>query len=185
MWIIAGVLLGVVVLASLAGLHTGPHAHLVAGVAGVAAAVWLVVMLAMGGSGTLLWGLLVADLVVAVGVGWTAWRALTAPPVSVHHEVLSTHGLSLESAEGIAVGDLDPEGIVRVRGEQWSAVSMNGTVRSGEPVQVLRAEGVRLEVWGEFGESLPTEGLFRLEPVSLDGTDIGLTGGDRGLGLGA
>ena len=31
MWIVAGVLLGVVVLASLAGLHAGPHAHLAAG----------------------------------------------------------------------------------------------------------------------------------------------------------
>jgi len=28
MWVIAGVLLGLLVLASLVGFHTGPHAHL-------------------------------------------------------------------------------------------------------------------------------------------------------------
>ena len=43
MWIIAGVLLGLVVLASLVGFHSGPHAHVAAGVVGVLAAAWLVV----------------------------------------------------------------------------------------------------------------------------------------------
>ena len=60
---------------------------------------------------------------------------------------------SLEGAEGVAVSDLAPEGIVRVRGEQWSAVSVNGTVRSGTRVQVLRAAGVHLDVWGEDAEA--------------------------------
>ena len=36
MWVIAGVLLGLVVLASLIGFHVGPHAHVAAGVLGVA-----------------------------------------------------------------------------------------------------------------------------------------------------
>ena len=35
MWVIAGVLLGLVVLASLIGFHVGPHAHVAAGVLGV------------------------------------------------------------------------------------------------------------------------------------------------------
>ena len=36
MWVIAGVLLGLVVLASLIGFHVGPHAHVAAGVFGAA-----------------------------------------------------------------------------------------------------------------------------------------------------
>src|SRR5581483_11074521 len=38
MWVVAGVLVGLVVLASLVGFHTGPHGHVVASLLGVAAA---------------------------------------------------------------------------------------------------------------------------------------------------
>ena len=67
--------------------------------------------------------------------------------------------VALEGAEGVAVGDLHPSGIVRVNGEDWSARSMNGAVRAGTPVQVLRVVGVRLEVWGD--ETLPAPGRAR------------------------
>lgn len=143
MWIVAGVLLGVVVLASLVGFHTGPHSHVVAGVVGLVAAVWLVVMAVDGRSAPLLWALLSADVVVSAGVGVMGWIGLTHPPGT------SPRHLRLEGAEGVALGDLEPEGIVTVRGEQWSARSMNGRVRAGGRVQVLRVEGVHLEVWGE------------------------------------
>jgi hypothetical protein len=53
-----------------------------------------------------------------------------------------------------------------VGGEQWSAVSMNGTVRSGGPVQVLRADRVRLEVWGEEAEVDHAPVSFALTPIS-------------------
>ena len=49
----------------------------------------------------------------------------------------------------VAVGNLDPEGIVRVNGENWSAVAVNAPVPAGTPVQVVRVAGVRLEVWGD------------------------------------
>jgi len=39
-----------------------------------------------------------------------------------------------------------------VNAENWSAVATNGTVRSGTRVQVLRVDGVRLEVWGDKTE---------------------------------
>jgi len=72
------------------------------------------------------------------------------------------HLSSLDGAEGVAVSDLVPEGIVRVGGEQWSALSVNGTARSGTPVQVLRTAGVRLEVWAEGAESAIDHGVFSL-----------------------
>jgi len=157
MWIIAGVLLGLVVLTSLVGFHSGPHAHVVAGVIGVLASIWLVSMAVEGRSAPILWALLSADLVVSAGVGAMAWYGLSERGTAGH-----LHS-SLVSAEGIAVSDLAPEGIVRVRGEQWSAVSANGTVRAGTRVQVLRAAGVRLEVWGEDAEAVPADRVLGLD----------------------
>ena len=147
MWVIAGILLGLVVLVSLLGFHSGPHLHATAGVIGGIGAAWLVLMAVDGRSAPLLWALLVADLVVSAGVGFLAWKGLRAsvtagPPIA-----------SLEGTEGVAVTDLVPAGIVRVHGEQWSASSVNGTVRAGTRVQVLRAGGVRLDVWGEESEA--------------------------------
>ena len=86
-----------------------------------------------------------ADLVVSAGIGTLAWKALTTPEISVK----GRHLISPDGAEGVALGDLDPDGIVRVNGENWSAVALNGTVKAGSPVQVLRIAGVRLEVWGD------------------------------------
>ncbi|MDR3647459.1 MAG: NfeD family protein [Acidimicrobiales bacterium] len=157
MWVIAGVLLGLLVLASLVGFHTGPHAHFAAGVIGVCAAAWLVFMAVDGRSAPVLWALLSADVVVSAGMGIMAWNGLSGRATAVHH----VH--SLEGSEGVAVGDLTPVGIVRVGGEDWSAVSVNGNVRSGGRVQVLRAAGLRLDVWGEDIEALPEDGTFSLD----------------------
>jgi membrane-bound ClpP family serine protease len=164
MWVIAGVLLGLVVLASLIGFHVGPHAHVAAGVFGVLAAAWLVVMAVDGRSAPVLWALLSADLVVSAGIGTLAWKGLTTRGINV----ADRHLVSPNGAEGVAIGDLDPEGIVRVNGENWSAVAVNGPVRAGTPVQVVRVAGVRLEVWGdetaaacggnELDVAIPTEG---------------------------
>lgn len=157
MWVIAGVLLGLVVLASLVGFHSGPHAHVVAGVIGALGAGWLVFMVVDGRSAPVLWALLSADLVLTAGVGVSAWNGLSGRGTAAHRLG------SPEGAEGVAVSDLAPEGIVRVRGEQWSAVSANGIVRAGSRVQVLRAAGVHLEVWGDDAEAVPTEGMFSLQ----------------------
>jgi membrane-bound ClpP family serine protease len=157
MWIVAGVLLGLVVLASLVGFHSGPHTHVVAGVIGVVAALWLVIMAVQGRSAPILWALLSADLVVSAGVGAMAWYGIKFHGRPGHPLI------SPEGAEGIALSDLSPEGIVRVRGEQWSAVCLNGNVRAGARVQVLRAPGVRLEVWSDDAEVVPGHGVFSLD----------------------
>lgn len=149
MWIVAGVLLGAVLLASVAGFHVGPHAHVVAAVIGVVAAGWLILMAATGYSATVLWVLLGADVIVAVGIGVMGWVSLTRTGASTAGAAVGR----LEGQEGVALSDLSPEGIVRVRGEQWSAESMNGSVPAGSRVQVLGTKGVRLEVWGEPPES--------------------------------
>lgn len=148
MWLVAGILLGGVVLAGIAGAHTGPHAHVLAALTGLLAAGWLGIMVAQGRAAPLLWTLLGCDLAVSAGVGALAWQGLAArqrePRVPSERQLVSVEG-----AHGVAVGELAPEGIVRVRGEDWSAVAVNGVVPAGTPVQVLWARGVRLQVWGE------------------------------------
>ena len=149
MWIVAGILLGVVVAGSLIGFHSGPHTHVVAGVVGILAAAWLALMASEGRSATLVWLLFVADLVVSTAIGVMGWTAIRRSSGLAGR----TSSRPLEGAEGVAVTDLTPDGVVRVRGEQWSATCVNGTLRAGSSVQVLHG-GVRLEVWGEHPHDL-------------------------------
>jgi membrane-bound ClpP family serine protease len=166
MWVVAGVLLGVVVLASLIGFHSGPHAHVAAGVAGALAAVWLVLMAVIGQRSAALWAVLAADLVVSAGIGVMAWKGLASRhvPVALHHGVRS-----IEGADAVAVSQLAPDGIVRARGEQWSAVALDGPIDAGQRVHVVGGDGVRLEVMG--GAAGPPAGaeLFSLEDGSSEG----------------
>ena len=165
MWIITGVLLGLLCLAAIFGFHLGPHTHTVAGVLGVLTGGWLVYVLIERGSGPGLWSILGADLLVAAGLGVLAWKGISG----YRHEVAAEHRHPLEGAEGVAVSDLAPGGIIRIRGEEWSATSVNGTARQGSVVQVLRAVGVRLEVWSEGAEQRSREGLFTLDEVAREG----------------
>jgi membrane-bound ClpP family serine protease len=159
MWIITGVLLGAIFLATVVGFHAGPHAHVVAGVIGLVVAGWLAYLVLARGATSVLWPLLIADLVVSAGVGALAWRGLSASGSATE----TFHLSSVEGAEGVAVSELAPEGIVSVRGEQWSAMSVNGTAPARSRVQVLRADGVRLEVWSEEAEAGSTERLFSFD----------------------
>jgi membrane-bound ClpP family serine protease len=151
-WVVTGVLLGLVVLASLMGFHVGPHAHLLAGILGVLAGLSLAILAVEGNGSGLLWVLLAADLSMSAGVGYLSWRGLfhRDQPFAEHRL------LTRARAEGVAISDLDPQGIVRVQGEEWTAVAINAPVRRGSQVQVVGHGGVRLEVWGE--ESPPTVG---------------------------
>ena len=145
MWFVAAVLIAAMATTVLAGFHTGPHTHLVGSAIGVVAATWLVVMAVEGHSLPLLIALLVAVLLVATGVGFLAWRGLRGgPPASVDS---STN--PIEGSHGKALTALNPEGIVRVRGENWSATALNGAIEEGDVIQVINAKGVHLEVWGE------------------------------------
>jgi membrane-bound serine protease (ClpP class) len=49
-------------------------------------------------------------------------------------------------ATGVVVADLDPQGVVQVQSEPWTAVSASGPLRAGETVEVVGAEGLRLKV---------------------------------------
>lgn len=158
MWIVVGVLFALVLVALVMGFHAGPVAHIAAVAVGILAAIWLVIMGIEGRSAPILWALLSADVALSATAGAVAWKGLTEP-----HPRVRRIGLPSEGVEGVAVTNLVPEGIARVGGEQWSVVSVNGDVRAGTRVQVLRASGVRLDVWGEDPEVVPLEWTARLE----------------------
>jgi membrane-bound ClpP family serine protease len=150
MWIGVGVLLGLVVVASVLGFHFGPHGHVIGMALGVVAAIWLLIMAATGQSRPLLWVLLGADVAISFGLAAFAWNGLK-------FGIRQLPGLShtnLVGAEGTAITDLDPAGIVRVRGENWSATSVNGSVPAGTQVQIIEASGVRLNVWAEGADAM-------------------------------
>lgn len=152
MWVAAGILLGIVVLSAIAGTHLGPHLHVISSVAGVVAAVWLVIMAAIGYADPVLYVLLAADVTMSAAVGLAGWKALKTPGILAW---TNEPPPSIEGKMGVAVSALDPSGVVRIGGEQWTAVSLNGSVPKGGTVQAINVRGVRLEVWGETaGESL-------------------------------
>lgn len=148
MWAVAGALLGVFVVLSVLGALTAPHLHLGALVAGAAAAVALVIVALADSTSGVAWALFGVDVCASALVGLSAWRAL-------HHLRASGPGApgaptrALLGAQGVALGALEPDGVVRVGGEQWSAVSVNGPAPAGARVQVVGISGLRLEVWNE------------------------------------
>ncbi|HUJ65638.1 MAG TPA: NfeD family protein [Acidimicrobiales bacterium] len=143
MSVLAAVLLGSVVVVSLVGFHAGPHLHAVGSALGLAAAVVLILLAIEGHPAPWVWALFACDAAVSAGLGYLAWRGLRS-------RAMPEGGvLTGRASEGIALTELAPEGIVRIHGEQWSAVAVNPPVHAGATVHVTSRGGVRLEVWGE------------------------------------
>jgi membrane-bound ClpP family serine protease len=164
MWVITGVLLGMFCVVAVLGFHAGPHTHGVAGALGVLAGGWLVYLVIERDSSPGLWSILGVDLLASGALAVLAWKGIS----HYRGEVAADHRHPLEGVEGVAVSELAPGGIIRVRGEEWSAISVNGPAPRGGHVQVLRATGVRLEVWSEEAEKHPRDGLFSLGEVASE-----------------
>ncbi len=79
--------------------------------------------------------LLAAFFLFAVSAGVRAQRA----------KPRSGGGL-LVDAIGVARSRIDPEGMVYVQGEMWSAVSVGGPIDAGQPVRVVSLDGLRVRV---------------------------------------
>lgn len=76
-----------------------------------------------------------AFFLVAVGLGLRAQRRKP-----------TTGMQGMIGASGIAITDLQPEGAVRVHGEIWSALSIDGTLPTGTDIVVEGADNFRLRV---------------------------------------
>jgi membrane-bound ClpP family serine protease len=167
MWFVADFLLAFVVIASVLGFHIGPHSHAAAGIAGAIAAIWLLTMAATGQAAPLLWVALGADVVLTAGVGTIGWKGLQAKDMPA----LPLPNDRLIGATGVAASDLDPDGIVQVRSETWSATSLNGRIAKGATVQIIEVTGIHLGVWGE-DTTTPAHQKMHLDRLELDNNTI-------------
>jgi membrane-bound serine protease (ClpP class) len=82
---------------------------------------------------------------VAVSMGLLFFFVIRAV-VTARRQGPVTGEESLLGAAGTAVVALDPQGIVRARGEEWTARSKGEMIPAGTPVRVTGIEGLTLEV---------------------------------------
>jgi membrane-bound serine protease (ClpP class) len=81
--------------------------------------------------------MLVLFFTVIVTAGWRAQRRTGMMLVRVP-----------QGARGIALTDLDPEGVVQIQSETWSATTGEGPVKAGQAVEVIDSDGLRVRVRG-------------------------------------
>jgi membrane-bound serine protease (ClpP class) len=86
-------------------------------------------------------------LIVAMGVIMAAFFVflLGAAVRGRNYPVLSG-SQALIGAQGVATSDLSPDGMVRVRGEEWTASTEGGTIHKGDGVSVVAIDGLRMKV---------------------------------------
>ncbi len=95
------------------------------------------------------WDILPSWAAVLIFLAWVLKDMLLYPVFQSAYDGEEKSGLqALVGAKGIAQSDLTPDGFVRVRGELWRAVAnpSNKRIRSGSPVEIIAAEGMKLRV---------------------------------------
>jgi len=84
---------------------------------------------------------------VVIGVLWTGFAILLYLSGS---KVLNKKPLSgltdLIGFKGIAVTSISPKGMVRVNGELWEAISLDGNIQKGENIIIEKQDGLKLNV---------------------------------------
>ena len=70
-------------------------------------------------------------------IGYAGWRALRQP--------VATGVEALRGRRGEAVSDLNPEGLVRLRGELWLGEASQPLAK-GQPVEVVEVAGAKVRV---------------------------------------
>lgn len=141
MWAIAGILIGAFLLLSVTGFHLGPHTHLGGAAVGLLAAAWLGLIAATTAAASVVWVLFALDLLVSLAIGALGWRAMV-----VNRRPSPLRPSRLLGATGVATSALAPAGTVVVRGESWSAISLDGEIADGSQIEVVGVRGIRLEV---------------------------------------
>jgi len=100
-----------------------------------------------------LWGLPRLDIeiplagLIALMVAWGAYSVITYRRGSRALRRKPLDGLpDMVGSQGEVVSPLDPEGLVRIKGELWQAESASGRIDTGEEVTVVRQDGLKLIV---------------------------------------
>jgi membrane-bound ClpP family serine protease len=143
-WGTGAILLALLIATGVLCAHAGGHAWFVPLPALALAAIWA--LTASARSAEAAWWLVALCAVACAGGALVAGAALRQ---RLHGTLVGLP--ELRGTSGVAVTTLDPGGIVRVGGENWSARSVSGPLQAGAPVHVLGVRGVRLDVWSELG----------------------------------
>jgi membrane-bound serine protease (ClpP class) len=86
-------------------------------------------------------------LIAVVAVAVTAFFVFVMRAVMrARFTPVRTSSQVLVGSDGVVVRALDPEGVVRVRGEAWTARSAAGRVEEGSRVRVVAVKGLTVEV---------------------------------------
>jgi membrane-bound serine protease (ClpP class) len=85
----------------------------------------------------LIWGAAAALVLVAMVVGTLVLRSQRRRPTGGREGMIGMTGVARER--------LDPDGMVLVRGEYWTA-SSDAPVEAGDPIEVVAVDGLRLQV---------------------------------------
>jgi membrane-bound serine protease (ClpP class) len=86
-------------------------------------------------------------LVAAIVISTTAMMVFVLPLIIRAQKSKASSGVeSLAEAVGEAKTDLTPKGIVHVKGEEWYAESLEGTIKAGEKIKIKTVDGLVVKV---------------------------------------
>jgi len=86
-------------------------------------------------------------LIAAIVISTTALMVFVLPLIIKAQVRRASSGMeSLADATGEAKTDLAPKGIVHVKGEEWYAESLEGTIKAGEKVKIRSIDGLVVKV---------------------------------------
>lgn len=103
------------------------------------------------------WGVLAGVLAVLSAAAVFTYRAINFAP----GREPSGGRESLIGATATALTCLEPDGVVRLSGENWSARSPNGRVKAGDDVVIVSCRGLRLTVRPAAPQGIQSGALFR------------------------
>jgi membrane-bound serine protease (ClpP class) len=87
------------------------------------------------------------SLIIGVGIFTVLFFLLLATLVyKIHRKKVTTGKEGIIGETGYARTDLSPEGTVFVRGELWQAMSIQGSIKKDEKIEVVRMENLKLIV---------------------------------------
>lgn len=86
-------------------------------------------------------------LIAAIVISTTALMVFVLPLIIRAQKRRASSGVeSLAETVGEAKTDLTPKGIVHVKGEEWYAESLEGTIRAGEKIKIKTVDGLVVKV---------------------------------------
>ncbi|MFA5148102.1 MAG: NfeD family protein [Candidatus Omnitrophota bacterium] len=86
-------------------------------------------------------------LIAAIVISTTALMVFVLPLIIRAQKRRASSGIeSLADAVGETKTDLTPKGIVHVKGEEWYAESLEGTIKAGEKIKIKTVDGLVVKV---------------------------------------